>query len=78
MRRPPIRKPRPVPKNCPFCHTKTEPDYKEPETLRRYLSERGKLLAAGRTGVCSKHQRHITVAVKRARIVALLPFVIRA
>ncbi|MBI3577212.1 30S ribosomal protein S18 [Candidatus Gottesmanbacteria bacterium] len=78
MRRPPLKRLRPVAKNCQFCNNKTEPDYKDVETLRRYTSERGKLLAASRTGICSKHQRSLTVAIKRARMVALLPFVVRA
>jgi small subunit ribosomal protein S18 len=78
MRRQPIKRLRPVAKNCQFCNTKTNPDYKDAETLRRYITERGKLLAASRTGVCSKHQRNITTEIKRARMVALLPFVVRA
>lgn len=78
MRRPQFKKPRPVAKNCPFCSGKTEPDYKEPDVLKKYISERGKLLASTRTGVCRKHQHAITIAVKRGRIVALLPFVVRA
>jgi len=59
---------------CLFCQEKKEPDYKDVETLRSFLSERGKILAAARTGNCSKHQRKLTRAVKRARTVALLPF----
>jgi len=72
------RKERPVPKNCGFCHNKTEPDYKDAASLLRFTSERGKLLARARTGICSKHQRYITREVKRARFLALLPFVVRA
>ena len=72
------RRERPVAKNCPFCATKTEPDYKDVGTLGKYLTERAKLLGRARTGVCAKHQRAITVEVKRARLVALLPFVVRA
>ena len=69
---------RPVAKDCPFCHGHTEPDYKEVTVLTRYLSERGKLLPQTRTGLCSTHQRAVAQAVKRARHVALLPFVVRA
>jgi small subunit ribosomal protein S18 len=69
---------RPVARNCPFCHQKVEPDYKEINVLTRYLSERGKLLSQARTGLCSYHQRRVTQEVKRARHVALLPFVVRA
>lgn len=72
-----VRRERPVPKNCGFCHNKTEPDYKEAAGLLRFTTERGKLLSRARTGICSKHQRHVTRAVKRARFVALLPFVVR-
>lgn len=69
---------RPVAKNCPFCANKTDPDYKDVGTLGKYITERGKLLGRARTGVCAKHQRRITIAVKRARFVALLPFIVRA
>lgn len=72
------RRERPVAKNCPFCGGKTNPDYKDAGVLNKYITERGKLLGRARTGVCAKHQRAITVAVKRARLVALLPFVVRA
>lgn len=72
------RKPRPVAKNCAFCEGKTEPDYKESMVLGRYLTERGKILAKSKTGICSTHQRALTIAIKRARHVALLPFVVRA
>ncbi|OGG23726.1 30S ribosomal protein S18 [Candidatus Gottesmanbacteria bacterium RIFCSPLOWO2_01_FULL_43_11b] len=73
-----IKKPRIVPTDCPFCKNKTEPDYKEIGTLGKYLSERGKILARTRTGICNQHQKAITKSVKRARYVALLPFVVRA
>ena len=69
---------RPVAKNCPFCANKTNPDYKEPGALQKYLTERGKIMARSKTGICSKHQRLITKSVKQARHVALLPFVVRA
>ncbi len=65
-------------RNCLFCATKSEPDYKDPMTLGKYLTERGKILALTKTGVCSSHQRTLAQAVKRARHVALLPFVVRA
>ncbi len=72
------RRERPVAKNCPFCANKTEPDYKDIGTLNKYITERAKLLSRARTGLCARHQREITAAVKRARLVALLPFVVRA
>lgn len=73
-----MRRERPVAKNCGFCANKTEPDYKEANALLKYMTERGKILGRSRTGVCSKHQRHVTREIKRARHVALLPFVVRA
>ncbi|MCX6794231.1 MAG: 30S ribosomal protein S18 [Candidatus Gottesmanbacteria bacterium] len=72
------RRERPVAKNCPFCAASTEPDYKDVGTLNKYVTERAKLLSRARTGLCAKHQRRITEAVKRARLVALLPFIVRA
>jgi len=63
-------------KFCSFCVDKvTAIDYKEPVKLRRYISDRGKIEPRRRTGTCAKHQRALAVAVKRARHLALLPFV---
>lgn len=64
-----------VPRNCPFCKSKTDPDYKDIGTLSKYLNDRAKIQGKSRTGLCAKHQRRIGVAVKRARHLALLPFV---
>jgi small subunit ribosomal protein S18 len=64
-----------VARNCPFCKTKTSPDYKDVETLEKYMSDRAKLLGKDHTGLCAKHQRRLSVAIKRARHLALLPFV---
>jgi len=50
------------------------PDYKKPEVLRRFISERGKIIPRGRSGICSKHQRVLAREVKRSRYLALLPF----
>ena len=62
-------------KNCSFCADKvTALDYKDASKLRRFLSEAGKILPRRITGNCAKHQRALTVAVKRARHVALLPY----
>ena len=63
------------PKKCPFCHGADEIDYKDSAKLRRFTTDRGKLLARRITGVCARHQRKVTRAVKRARIVGLLPFI---
>ena len=69
-------RPRKRRKVCAFCVDKvTCIDYKDTAKLRRYLSERGKILPRRITGTCAKHQRQLTVAIKRARHVALLPFV---
>lgn len=62
-------------RGCPFCNEGAAPiDYKDPGTLKYFISERGKLVPGRVSGVCSKHQRELTTAVKRARVVALLPF----
>jgi len=62
-------------KRCGLCLSNTIVDYKDIVLLRRYVSERGKILGRARTGVCARHQRQLTKSIKRARIVALLPFV---
>jgi small subunit ribosomal protein S18 len=63
------------PKVCHFCVDKvTNIDYKEPEKLRRYITDRGKIVPRRVTGTCAKHQRQLTRAIKRARFLALLPF----
>lgn len=64
-----------VKKNCIFCKEKTNPDYKDVSGLKKYVNERGKIIGRARSGVCAKHQRHITLAIKEARFLALLPFV---
>ncbi len=58
-----------------FCANKTKIDYKDADALRRYTTERGKILPRRITGTCAKHQRELAVAIKRARILGLLPFV---
>lgn len=63
------------PGKCYFCQEKKEPDYKNPEVLGRFISERGKILSTQRTGLCSKHQRRLAKQIKRSRFLALLPFV---
>ncbi|MBE6643301.1 MAG: 30S ribosomal protein S18 [Clostridia bacterium] len=63
-------------KVCQFCAEKIEHiDYKDTARLRKYISERSKILPRRITGTCAKHQRQVTIAVKRARQVALLPYV---
>lgn len=68
---------RPKKRVCSFCVDKVESiDYKEAQKLRRFITERGKILPRRITGNCAKHQRQLTTAIKRARIMALLPFTI--
>ena len=62
-------------KFCKFCaDTSLHIDYKDPELLRHYVTERYKIVPARVTGTCAKHQRAMTTAIKRARVLALLPF----
>ena len=69
-------RPRKRKKVCTFCVDKiTNVDYEDTAKLRRYLSERGKILPRRTTGACAAHQRQLTVAIKRARQIALLPYV---
>ena len=62
-------------KGCVFCGKDNVIDYKDTAKLKRYISERGKILPRRITGNCAKHQRALTVAIKRARHVALMPYV---
>lgn len=63
-------------KVCAFCVDRVERiDYKDHQRLREFVSDRGKILKSRMTGTCSRHQRMLSVAVKRARHMALLPFV---
>ena len=62
-------------KVCAFCQNKAESiDYKDINTLKKYITEGGKILPRRMTGVCAKHQRVLATAIKRARIADLLPF----
>ena len=66
---------RPRKKVCSFCVDKVETiDYKDVAKLRRFVTERGKILPRRISGNCAKHQRQVTVAIIRARNIALLPF----
>jgi len=60
---------------CSFCEDKIQPSYKNVDALKRKLTERGKILPRRVTGVCAKHQRALATEVKRARHIALVPFV---
>ena len=62
-------------KVCAFCVSKADAiDYKDINTLKKYITEGGKILPRRMTGTCAKHQRILAVAIKRARLVDLLPF----
>lgn len=66
---------KPKRKVCSFCVDKVEHiDYKDAPRLRKFVSERGKILPRRISGSCARHQRAVTAAVKRARVIALLPF----
>ena len=62
-------------KVCIFCGKNNEIDYKNVALLKKYVSDRGKILPRRITGNCAKHQRELTTAIKRARHVALMPYV---
>ena len=62
-------------KVCRFCGNKSKINYKDVDTLRRYTTERGKILPRRLTGTCAKHQRELALEIKRARAICLLPFV---
>ncbi len=67
--------PRP-PRACPFCVQKVKKiDYKQADQLRRFLTDHGKIKARRKVGTCARHQRLLAIAIKRARHIALLPFV---
>lgn len=62
-------------KVCQFCESKNEPTYTDSAALRKFMSDRNRILSHARTGVCSKHQRRVAKEIKHARHLALLPFV---
>ena len=62
-------------KVCAFCTDKVESiDYKDVARLKRYMTEKGKIVPRRTSGVCAKHQRELATAIKRARVMALLPY----
>lgn len=70
-----VRRGRPRRKICAFCADKaTSIDYKDTAKLKRFMTERGKIQPRRTSGVCAKHQRHLAMAIKRARMMALLPY----
>lgn len=63
-------------KTCPVCETGIRYlDYKDEKTLSRFITDRGKILPSRLSGMCARHQRQVCIAVKRARHLALLPFI---
>lgn len=62
-------------RGCPFCNDSAlSIDYKDPQLLKYFITERGKIVPRRISGCCAKHQRNLTVHIKRARNIALLPF----
>ena len=61
-------------KVCVFCQEKSTIDFKDVAKLKRFIAEGGKILPRRMTGTCAKHQREVAIAIKRARIAALIPF----
>jgi small subunit ribosomal protein S18 len=65
-------------KRCRFCYNKDlKLDYKNNELLERFITDRGKILPRRITGTCSRHQRELAIAIKRARLLALVPFIVQ-
>ena len=66
---------RPKKKICTFCSEKAESiDYKDVNKLRKFITEKGKIMPRRASGACAKHQRQLAIAIKRARMMALLPY----
>jgi len=63
-----------VPKDCYFCKEEKTPSVSDVTSLQRFVTERGKIIPRARSGVCAKHQRRLTVAIKHARFLALIPY----
>ena len=75
-RRPGLKEGQARKRNCMFCRDKIEDvDYKDLNQLRRFISEKGKIRSRRITGACRRHQNQVSIAVKRAREMALLPYV---
>jgi small subunit ribosomal protein S18 len=66
-----------APKKCFFCSEKKEPTFSDVATLSRFITERAKIISRARSGLCTKHQKRLTISVKHARHLALLPFVVK-
>lgn len=66
-----------VPKKCVFCEEKKEPWYGDVKGIQRFSTERGKIIGRARSGICAKHQRRLTLSIKHARHLALMPFIVQ-
>lgn len=66
-----------APKTCYFCDAKKSPWFSDVESLKLFTTERGKILGRTKSGICAKHQNQLTDAIKQARHLALLPFMVR-
>jgi small subunit ribosomal protein S18 len=63
-------------KTCPFCETRVRfVDYKDDRTLGRFITDHGKILPSRLSGVCARHQRQLSTAIKRARYLAIIPYI---
>ena len=63
-------------KSCPFCESRVRfIDYKDDRTIGRFLTDTGKILPSRLSGVCARHQRQLAVSIKRARYLALIPYI---
>ena len=63
-------------KSCPFCETRVRfIDYKDDRTLGRFITDHGTILPSRLSGVCARHQRQLSTAVKRARYLAIIPYI---
>lgn len=63
-------------KSCPFCETRVRfIDYKDDRALGRFITDHGKILPSRLSGVCSRHQRQLATAIKRARYLAIIPYI---
>ncbi len=63
-------------KTCPFCETRVRwIDYKDDRALSRFITDHGKILPSRLSGTCARHQRQLAIALKRARYLALIPYV---
>lgn len=68
---------KPLNKECEFCTKKIQPDYKQYDILKNYLTERAKIFGKDYSALCSKHQRKLSIEIKRARFLSLLPFTVQ-